>query len=77
MTQTLAGHVTDEDDFELEVWTEPEPDGNIDHVYVMYGGSQQTDFPFNQPNKGCEICEAAQMIAEGKAKHLTLPILIE
>jgi len=77
MAQTLAGHVTDEEGFKLEVWTEPGPNGSIDHVHVMFGGTQQTDFPFNQPNNNCELCEAAQKVAEGRSKHVTLPILIE
>lgn len=75
--QKLMGHVVDEDEFRHEVWVETHPDGTIEQVYLMYGGTQTADFPYNQPDKGCELCEAAQMVVDALG-HSTihLPLLV-
>jgi len=75
--QTLAGHVTEEDGFRIEVWISTLPDGEVEHVFLMYGGSQMGDFPFNQPRQDDELELAAQMIAaDPDQKEITLPLLI-
>jgi len=75
--QTLAGHVTEEDGFEIEVWISTLPEGQIEHVYLLYSGSQMGDFPFNQPRKDDELEQAAQMIASDPNRtKVTLPLLI-
>jgi|AntRauTorckE6833_2_1112554.scaffolds.fasta_scaffold56017_2 hypothetical protein len=75
--QKLAGHVVDEDGFELEIWTDQGPDQEISHVFIMYGGTELGDFPFNSPDKGCELCEAAQLVAGSPlTTTISLPILV-
>ena len=75
--QKLAGHVVDEEGFELEVWISLLPWGEKEHVFVLYGGSQISDFPFQKPNKDSELDEATQMIAANPIlQKLTLPLLI-
>ncbi|MCA9367896.1 hypothetical protein KC887_06585 [Candidatus Kaiserbacteria bacterium] len=77
MAQKFCGEVTDEDGFKHEVWVSLLPDDTIEHVFVMYEGTQVTDFPFGQPNKDCDLSEAAQQVATGRTRSVTLPILIE
>lgn len=76
MTQKFAGHVVDEEDFEHEVWVETHNDGTKEHVFVIFGGAEIADFPYNAPQCDCDLSEAAQLVAEGKQKRITLPILL-
>ena len=75
--QRIMGHVVDEEGCEHEVWVDTSADATIEHVYAMFGGAQVTDFPYNQPNKGCEMCEAAQMVVDCPGySTISLPILV-
>jgi len=75
--QKFAGYVVDEDDFKHEVWIEQGPDLETSHVFIMYGGSQITDFSYDQPNHECELSEAAQLVAEAPlVTTISLPILV-
>lgn len=69
--QYYKGVVVDEHAFEIEVWVENEPESDTpSHVFLMYGGSQVGDFPFNQPNKHDLVADAANRVAAGDAKRL-------
>jgi len=75
--QEISGQVVDEDGFAHEVWVEKLPDNSIAHVYVLYAGAEVTEFPFDQPQPNCELCEAAQLVASSPVQLvITLPILI-
>jgi len=75
--QEISGQVVDEEGFELEIWVEKLPARSVAHVFVMYGGSLITDFPSDQPQPNCELCEAAQLVASSPVQLvITLPILI-
>jgi hypothetical protein len=73
MPPRQIGIIIDSDGFPLEVWAEffPTPD-EPSHIWVCFEGSQLADFPFRQPNTGCEICEAAQLItvSNGEIDHV-------
>ena len=75
--QISAGHIEDEDGFIHEVWVETHENGRKEHVYGMCGNKQTFDFPFGQPDKGCDLCEAAQIVASSEVTSaVSLPILV-
>jgi hypothetical protein len=71
MTQKHVGHVIDTDGIELEVWLESD-NGVPQHVYVLYGGSPQADFPFAKPRRHSALEVTAQRVAAGEAKTLAV-----
>jgi hypothetical protein len=74
--QVFKGHVTDEEEFKHEVFISLGPADEPDHVFVMYGGAQVTDFPFGQPQADCDLCQGAQLVATGEKDSVSLPILV-
>lgn len=67
MATTLAGHVIDTDDFEIEVWVCDDPH----YVVLRYETSQLGDFPFGEPPND-PVSKTAQRVAEGEAKRLAV-----
>jgi hypothetical protein len=68
--QINVGTAIDTDGFAFEVWVEYFEDSPT-HVYLMYGGSQQGDFPYSQPGNN-PLHIVAQRVARGEAKQLAV-----
>ena len=67
--QTYKGLVEDEQGFEIEVWVDHGPEREINHVFLIYGGSQIGDFPFSQPDSDDWVQAAANRVAAGLSKR--------